>query len=141
MLIARSTDYAVRALKYLAESGEEVAVSELTQKLKIPWPFMRKIMQLLGRGGFVASKKGPGGGFILLKKPEEIYLTELIKLFQGPVCLNECVFKKKVCANKRTCYLSKKLGEIEEYAYLVLSKINLKEIMEGGRNYGKTEDN
>ena len=98
-------------------------------------------MQLLGKNGFVESRKGPGGGFILLKKPEEILLIELIKLFQGPVCLNQCVFKKKVCANRSTCFLSKKLGEIEEYAYLVLSRINLKEIIEGGRNYGEAQNN
>ncbi|OGF49490.1 MAG: hypothetical protein A2231_01700 [Candidatus Firestonebacteria bacterium RIFOXYA2_FULL_40_8] len=141
MLITRSTDYAVRALKYLAEKGKEASAAELTQKLKIPRAFMRKIMQLLGKNGFVESRKGPGGGFLLLKKPEEIFLIELIKLFQGQVCLNECVFKKKVCVNKSSCFLSKKLGEIEEYAYLVLSRINLKEIMEGGRSYGETQNN
>ena len=141
MLITRSTDYAVRALKYLAEKGKEASAAELTRNVKIPWPFMRKIMQLLGKSGFVESKKGPGGGFLLLKKPEEIMLMELISLFQGRVCLNECVFKKKICINKSSCFLSKKLGEIEEYAYLVLSRINLKEIIEGGRKYGETEDN
>ncbi|MFH1073991.1 MAG: Rrf2 family transcriptional regulator [Candidatus Firestonebacteria bacterium] len=141
MLIMRSTDYAVRALKYLAEKGEEASAAELTKQLKIPWPFMRKIMQLLGKNGFVKSSKGPGGGFILLRKPEEVFLIELIKLFQGPVCLNECVFKKKICVNKSSCFLSKKLGEIEEYAYLVLSRINLKEIIEGGRNYGDMKNN
>ena len=141
MLITRSTDYAVRALKYLAEKDKEASAAELTKELKIPWPFMRKIMQLLGKNGFVESRKGPGGGFILLKKPEEILLIELIKLFQGPVCLNQCVFKKKVCSNRSTCFLSKKLGEIEEYAYLVLSRINLKEIIEGGRNYGEAQNN
>ncbi len=136
MLIARSTDYAVRALKYLAEKREETSAAELTRVLSIPWPFMRKIMQSLGKKGLVSSRKGPGGGFRILKSPGEIKLTELINIFQGPVCLNECIFKKKVCPHKKTCYLSKKLGEIEEHAYLVLSKITLKEIISQSRAKG-----
>jgi len=141
MLINRSTDYAVRALKYLAEKGKEASAAELTRELKIPWPFMRKLMQLLGKKGFVGSRKGPGGGFTLLKKPEEINLTDLIRLFQGPVCLNECVFKKKVCPNKSTCFLSEKIGEIQDYANDVLSKINLREIIDGGKRDGKKKNN
>lgn len=133
MLIARSTDYAVRALRYLAEKEGEISAAELTRELKIPWPFMRKIMQLLGKNGLVASHKGPGGGFSLLKKPADIKLTALIHIFQGPVCLNECIFKKKTCCNKKTCYLSEKLSEIEEHALLVLSKITLDEIIKGGK--------
>lgn len=141
MLINRSTDYAVRALKYLAEKSVETSAAELTRKLKIPWPFMRKIMQQLGKKGLVRSRKGPGGGFVLVKTPEKILLTELIELFQGPVCLNQCVFKKKICPHKHSCFLSKKIGEIEAYAHMVLSKITLKEIMDGGKKYVKTEDN
>ncbi len=136
MLIARSTDYAVRALKYLAEKNQETSAAELTRELKIPWPFMRKIMQSLGKHGLVASRKGPGGGFLLAKAPEKIKLTGLVNIFQGPVCLNECIFKKKICPNRKTCYLSKKLGEIEEHAFLVLDRITLKEIIEGGHNHG-----
>lgn len=132
MLIARSTDYAVRALKYLAENEGEISAAELTRELKIPWPFMRKIMQILGKNRLVTSRKGPGGGFSLAKNPADIKLTNLINIFQGPVCLNECIFKKKVCCNKKTCYLSKTLGGIEEHVNLVLSKVTLKNMIDGG---------
>ena len=141
MLINRSTDYAVRALKYLAEKNKEASAAELTKELSLPRPFMRKLMQTLGKGGFVKSRKGRSGGFSLIKRPEDIGLMELIKLFQGPVCLNDCIFMNKTCHNWKKCFLRKKLGEIEEYAFLVLARITLKDIVEGGRQYGETENN
>ena len=53
-LITRDTDYAVRALVFIAKQKEEiVSVRDLVEKLKIPKPFLRKILQLLNKKGLL----------------------------------------------------------------------------------------
>jgi len=49
----------------------------------------------------------------------------LIKIFQGPLKLNECLFKKKVCPNKDTCVLRGKINSIEKEAISKLSSITI----------------
>ena len=61
-LITRNTDYAVRALSYISRQEEKViSVSELVKKIKVPRPFLRKILQTLNKKGILISYKGQGG--------------------------------------------------------------------------------
>ena len=105
-LITRDTDYAVRAVAHIAlKKGAIVSVPELQGALRIPRPFLRKIVQALTRGGILESHKGIGGGFKLLKPPTAIHLTDIIEVFQGAVSFNECLFKKKICPVGMRIYL------------------------------------
>ncbi len=117
-LITRDTDYAIRALGYIAGRKEKIiTVSELVRVLKMPRPFLRKILQILHKNGILNSYRGLGGGFSLKKTPKEILIIDLIKIFQGPLSINECVFRKKICPNRKTCLLSKKINQIEKSVY------------------------
>jgi len=95
-LITRNTDYAIRALCYIAtHKADVVSVKELVRCLKIPRPFLRKILQGLNKKGILRSYKGKGGGFVLAVGPEKIFIGDLIRIFQGPIKLQEHTFKKK----------------------------------------------
>lgn len=114
-LITRDTDYAVRALSYIAQKEPEmISTGELFKELKIPRPFLRKILQILNKKGILTSYKGKGGGFVLAMPADKIFLVDLIEIFQGPFQLNECLFKKRVCPSRNTCALRKKIRVIEE---------------------------
>ena len=115
-LITRNTDYAIRAVTSIAKNGKGVvSVAELVKELRLPMPFLRKIMQALGKKGLIKSYKGPGGGFKLTAAPKNIYLSDIISVFQGPLRLNECIFRKSRCANTRICPLKKKIDAIERH--------------------------
>jgi Rrf2 family protein len=114
-LITRDTDYALRAVVFISRNKEKVVpVTAMVKALKIPHPFLRKILQVLSHKGILRSVKGPGGGFALAKPSREIRLTELMRVFQGPLRINECLFKGGKCPNERTCVLRKKINRIEE---------------------------
>ena len=131
-LVTRDTDYAVRALCYMADKKRElVSVAELVKELKIPRPFLRKILQALNRKGILESHKGIGGGFRLARQAASIYLLELIEALQGPFKLNECFFKKEICPNKRSCRLKRKIDSIEDHVHSELRTITIKSILEG----------
>ncbi len=125
-LLSRNTDYAVRAVCYIAKKENGVvSVTELVEKLKIPRPFLRKILQALNNEGILKSYKGMGGGFRLARKPEGIYLTDIMETFQGPFRLNECFFKRKICPNRSSCCLKKKIDLIERHLYSELRSITI----------------
>ena len=124
-LITRDTDYAIRALCFIAKNKKRATAAELTQALDIPRPFLRKILQSLEHGGLVRSFKGAGGGFELLRSPQRILLFDVMRIFQGPFILNECFLKKRVCPDVRSCGLKKRIDGIEKYIIGQLKDVNI----------------
>jgi Rrf2 family protein len=131
-LITRSTDYAIRAVCYMAkEQKGVVSVTELTRALRMPRPFLRKILQSLTKDGLVRSYKGIGGGFELAVPAGRIRVADIVRVFQGPLALNECFFKKRACPNRRTCPLKKRLDGIARRAEDELGSITVRELIKG----------
>ncbi|MEW6101502.1 MAG: Rrf2 family transcriptional regulator [Candidatus Omnitrophota bacterium] len=129
-LITRETDYAVRALVFIAKEKKRiVSVTELVKALKIPRPFLRKLLQVLNREGVLRSYKGNKGGFLLARSASNIFLTDLMKIFQGPLELNECIFKKKICPNRGDCILRNKVGSIERRVISELGNIAINNLL------------
>ena len=136
-LITRDTDYAVRALCFIAKCGKEIVpVSELNRNLRIPKPFLRKILQILNKEGMLRSYKGKGGGFMLALAPDKIFLADLIEVFQGSLKLNECIFKKRICPDVKTCKLKKRIDTLQKYVISELKDIALASLLGESRTHG-----
>lgn len=131
-LINRDTDYAVKALMHIAKNSERISVSELATKLDIPKPFLRKILQILNKENILNSHKGKGGGFKLAKPSKDIYLKDLIKIFQGPIKLKDCIFNQKICPDIKTCPLREKIRDIEKYVLSEIESVTLATLIEKG---------
>lgn len=112
-LVTKDTDYAIRALVFLTKRGKRVSAAGLVKQLNIPYPFLRQIMQELGKNKIVKSYKGRGGGFELRKSASNIYILDLMKIFQGSLELTKCMVKNKICPDVKKCILRKKVKEIE----------------------------
>lgn len=129
-LLTRDIDYAVRALLYLARNGNHiVSVKELVKEIKMPWYFLRKILQILHKKEFVKAFKGRGGGFILDASPEKIFLVDLIEIFQGHFKLSECIFKKRICSDINSCILRQRMNEIERKVIAELKTITIASLL------------
>jgi len=129
-LITRDTDYAVRALVFIAKQKDKmISVGQLVKALGIPKPFLRKILQILNKKALLRSYKGQGGGFMLARSINRIFLIDLIEIFQGPIKLNECFFKKRFCPNIKTCKLHKRLESIQRYVISELKNITLASLL------------
>lgn len=133
-LITRDTDYAVRALCCIAEQKQElISADQLVKSLEMPRPFLRKILQTLNKEGLLNSSKGKDGGFALAVSPGEITLTDVMKIFQGSIRLNECKFKKSDCPHINDCLLKKKIDEIEKEVIAKLKAITISSILKNRR--------
>lgn len=129
-LVTKNTDYAIRALAYIAADSERVvSVSELSKNLKISRSFLRKILQILNKNKILVSYKGKGGGFRLALCPSRIFIADLIEVFQGPIKLNRCLIKKTRCPNIKECIFREKVEEIEEYVEKKVKAMTIKSLL------------
>jgi len=99
MQITRQADYAVRAILYLAEQGDNgrAPTSRIAQEMHIPPSFLAKIVSQLSVAGVVQTSRGARGGVSLAREPKDINLLEVIEAIDGPITLNECVPDRSAC--------------------------------------------
>jgi Rrf2 family protein len=135
-LITRDTDYAIRALCCIAGSEKkELSVRDLTDRLAMQRPFLRKILQHLNKKGILKSTKGRGGGFTMTVNPEKVTVFDLVEIFQGPFQLNEHLFKGKTCPFIKTCYLKKKIDNMEKNLIREMRSVTIASLLKDGRNF------
>lgn len=129
-LITRDTDYAIRAICYIAQQKKRVVSAvELVEKLRTPHPFLRKILQALNKRKILRSYKGSGGGFKLSTASNKVSLVDLMEVFQGALTLNECFLKRLACPDIKICPLRKKIKNIENYVFKQLRSITIASLL------------
>jgi len=117
MQITRAAEYAIRGVLYLClqPKGSVCLLSEISKDQSIPPSFLSKIFQNLARSGFVGSFRGTGGGFTLLKDPEEISLLDVIEAIDGQISLNVCLNDGFICENQPTCAVHRVWNDAQAY--------------------------
>lgn len=113
-LLTKNTDYAVRALLELARSKDFVSSRHIAQKQKIPYQYLRKILQEIIKTGWIETKEGKSGGFRLIENPSKINISKIIEVFQGKIELIDCLFRKKICENRAHCPIRREIKKIEK---------------------------
>jgi Rrf2 family protein len=129
-MINKDADYAIKALVEIAgREGEVVSAANLTGPMGLPWPYLRKILQGLARAGLVTSSRGKGGGFVLARPARAIRLADVIAVFQGPVRIHDCLFKKRICPDVRTCPLRTTLDRLEAGLVAELEAVTIADLL------------
>ncbi|MDA7711642.1 Rrf2 family transcriptional regulator, partial [Flavobacteriaceae bacterium] len=93
-MISKKCKYAIKALLYLSDherDGKPIFSSEIAEQERIPKKFLETILRELRNFQILQSSRGKTGGYRLLKRPEEIHLSELMRLMDGPIALLPCV--------------------------------------------------
>lgn len=79
-LLSQTVEYALRAATYLATSPDEPrTVDQIAEATLVPVAYLAKVMQALVRGGIVSSRRGVGGGFMLVRSPRELRILEIVQ--------------------------------------------------------------
>lgn len=91
MQLTRYSDLSLRVLIYLAVRREGLAtIDELASAYGISRAHLTKVVHQLGRGGFLETVRGRGGGFRLAREPEDIRVGEVIRYSEDKLDLVEC---------------------------------------------------
>jgi Rrf2 family protein len=85
MNISVKGEYALAALFDIAyqESDAPVKIADIARRQKIPQKFLELILATLKQGGFVVSRRGADGGYLLARRPSAITIGEVIRFMEG----------------------------------------------------------
>lgn len=136
-MLSKKCKYALKALIALAKrdaSRPHMRIVEISEQEKIPKKFLEAILLELKNYGILSSKLGKSGGYYLLKKPEDLFLTELIRIMDGPIALLPCAslnFFESCddCEDEDTCGLRKVMMEERIASLGVLSNTSIADIL------------
>lgn len=131
-MLTQKTRYAIFALVKLARENNQgpIQINQIAESEKIPKRFLEAILLELKNNGYLDSKLGKNGGYFLNKKPEQINLLEIVRLFEGAIALLPCISEKYYkpcvqCADEATCSIRFTFKDIREYTYNKLASTSL----------------
>jgi Rrf2 family protein len=86
MNISVKGEYALQAIFDLAaqRTGEPVRIADIARRQKIPQKFLELILAGLKQGGFVESRRGAEGGYLLARPADSITVGEVLRFVEGP---------------------------------------------------------
>ena len=130
MLITRKSDYALRAVDYLARLEKEHPASEgksttiqLAKDMDIPYRFLRSIIKELCTAKIVKSQRGNLGGIRLARPSREISIYDVIVAIDAKsVAVNRCTLHAD-CPRKEVCTIHKKMTNLQRMINEQLSEI------------------
>ena len=93
MHITYKGDYALKAILDLALYYDKgvVTIHDLAKRTDAPIKFLEQVLLDLKRGGFVESRRGKVGGYLLAKPPSQIKLGDVVRFIDGPIEPLACV--------------------------------------------------
>lgn len=147
MLSSRAR-YATRALLELSLRYDEgpVQIQDIGARQNIPVKYLEQILAALKPSGFVQSRKGPGGGYMLAKAPQQITLGAVVRAMDGPIapisCVSVSLHADCGCPNPETCGLRMVFKEARDAIAAVLDGTTFADIRDRHRalHSGQTED-
>ncbi len=110
-MLSNSCIYGIRAVIYLASQPEmnfKTGIKKISSDLKLPAPFLAKILQQLAKQKILTSSKGPHGGFSFLKDPRKLTLLDIVNSIDGNDIFTRCIIHSGSCEggdNKIHCSL------------------------------------
>jgi Rrf2 family protein len=130
--LSKRTQYSLRALYALTRKFGEgpVLITKLSQEEIIPKKFLEQILVSLKSSGFVSSKKGKGGGYVLAQPPEKITIGSVIRAIEGPLaplpCASETRFRKcDECVDIQTCGTRIVMRQVRDAMAAILDETTL----------------
>ncbi len=103
MLFTVATGYALQALASMPEDGSFVMAKDLAESLKLPAPYLAKILQNLARAEILESVRGPKGGFRLTRPAHRVSVGEVLAAMEGEGSLDRCVMGFSHCDAENPC--------------------------------------
>ncbi len=101
-----ASNFAIHALILLARAprGTRLSSAELAATLEVSEAHLGKVLQRLAHLGFVDSRRGPHGGFVLKRDPATVTLYDILTAIDGPLDAGVCALGRPLCIG-RTCAL------------------------------------
>lgn len=132
MRITYKGDYALKAVLDLAlhYGGGVVTIHELAKRADIPIKFLEQVLLDLKKGGFVESRRGKIGGYLLAKPPSKIKFGDVIRFIDGPIEPIACIEKGYTgCSDAYRCVFKKIWQEVAQATSNIIDSITFEDLV------------
>lgn len=135
MHLTLHADYSLRVLLYLAARPERlVSTQEVSEAYGISKNHLVRVVQALGKHGFIEVRPGRSGGITLARAPAEISLGQVFRATEPSLHLVECFDREKnTCPIAPACGLKGVLFEARDAFLAVLDKYSLADVTKRSR--------
>lgn len=99
-MLSATCKYGIRAVIFIASRPDQninTGLKQISDELRIPLPYLAKILQVLSRKKILHSSKGPHGGFYLLIPAEKLTLMDIIEAIDGGDFFDSCYVTGEKC--------------------------------------------
>jgi Rrf2 family protein len=145
MLTARGK-YGLKAVAHLAGLPPETSAmsSEMAEANNISKKFLDAILADLKGAGIVTSKKGPGGGYRLARKPQKISVADVIRVLDGPLapiaCASRTAYRPcKDCLDVKRCQVRITMTRVRDAMSSVLDGMTIDGMVRRRVSAGKSK--
>lgn len=137
-MISQKTKYAIKALITLAEEqaagGSSLRIEEIANRSNTPKRFLEHILIDIRNAGIIGSRRGRDGGYMLIKSPESISVSEVLRMIDGPIaplpCLSRRAYQRcEDCVDEEACRIRKVFGDLFAAYLLMVESLTLADLM------------
>ncbi|MEX2595582.1 MAG: Rrf2 family transcriptional regulator [Salibacteraceae bacterium] len=135
-MLSKKAKYAIHALIFLAKHQEQgpILISTIAESERIPHKFLEAILLDLKKDGTLGSKKGKGGGYYLIKKPSQVNMADVMRLFDGAIAFLPCVTHRyyercEECKDEETCGIRDAFLQVRNATVEILKASTLEKVI------------
>jgi Rrf2 family protein len=139
-MLTKKAKYGLKAMAYLAgvAPGQTALVADIASANQIPKKFLDAILSELRNAGYVHSKKGKGGGYMLARLPSEISVGNLVRTLDGPLAPIHCASRRlyrrcEDCVDEAHCAVRIVMMEARDAIARVLDNTSLEQMRAQGQ--------
>lgn len=132
MKVTYKGDYALKAVLDLAlhYDKELITSHDMAGRIDAPVKFLEQVLLDLKKGGFIESRRGNIGGYMLAKAPGEITIGEVVRFIDGPIEPISCVKDKySNCADITKCVFKDIWHRVSEATSDIIDNITFEELV------------
>ncbi|MBK1438379.1 Rrf2 family transcriptional regulator [Parapedobacter sp. ISTM3] len=136
-MLSKKAKYAIKALIVLGRNygKEPMQILRIAEEERIPKKFLEQILLEMRNAGILYSKKGAGGGYNLNKAPEDIRLSQVMRLIDGPIALLPCVslnFYRSCdeCKSEEVCGIRDTFIDVRNAMLQILNDTSIADIID-----------
>jgi FeS assembly SUF system regulator len=128
--LSRKADYALIALKHLAQYGRNDALSanDIADSYGISAPLLAKVLQRLAKKELVQARHGSSGGYTLARDPAVVTALEVIQAIDGPLTITSCSTRRGDCGHVTNCTVREPLRRINDTILTALNEVTLSQM-------------
>ena len=138
MKLSTRSRYGTRILVDLARHNNQgpVQIGEISKRQDISVKYLEQLIRPLKQAKLVESVRGPKGGHMLAKKPEDITLGQIVRLFEGQSDLVECVSNPEKCNMADDCQVRLAWKDATRVLYEKLDSTTIADLIRGNHAQG-----